>query len=62
MVSCTECVHYNACSMWQKATEGLTTLSNRFLEADDKLPHIHFPGVKETKKELCEHYEKAKVK
>ena len=66
MVSCTDCVHYEACKMWYKAVDTATdSLNERFNNYTKQnlvtpLAGIGFPQVAETKEELCDNYEKRK--
>lgn len=69
MVSCTDCVHYNACKTWSEHTDRIADVLNSGFEqlsklvniSYEKVNHIPFPIVAETPKELCENYLKAKV-
>lgn len=68
MVSCTDCVHYNACKKWANHTDNLVdslnylylTLKEQFNMPLSTIHHIKFPSVAETKEMLCENYIKAK--
>lgn len=69
MVSCTECVHYNACREWAKHVNRIIDEFNRghcklakALEVSfSNVDYLEFPFVEENKEALCENYEKAKV-
>ena len=66
MVSCTDCVHYEACKMWHEGNDTLVGALNNLLGVKDyppnrkSIPYLHFPRVAETKEELCDNYEKRK--
>ena len=73
MVTCTDCIHYNACCAWvdqnSKVVDSLNVLDSlnelysRTLSSKAKpISRIQFPLVAETKEELCKNYEKVKVK
>ena len=70
MVSCTECVHYNACKQW---VDHINSMCDALNDSYDSLgsalnvslghvTHLAFPMVAETKDKLCDNYDKAKLK
>ena len=62
MVSCTDCVHYACCKMWADHYNHVIECVNNLAGDAGHLDNISFPLVAVNAKEMCEYYQKAKVK